>query len=100
MEKEIKKKLLQLDSLIDFLSWYERSQIHHYKEGDVITSKKVLTAIEWIKKMNWESPQTKYGQDRILYFYDPDSDHWFTDENYLKIYFEYKKDLIQLKYTK
>ncbi|AKK74468.1 hypothetical protein OK18_19250 [Chryseobacterium gallinarum] len=98
MEKEILKKVLQLDSLIGFLSWQERVQIHLYNDNDTITSKKVLAAFMWILKENWEPPEMNYGQDRLLYWYDPDSEIWFLDEDYLKIYQEYKEELTQLKY--
>lgn len=98
MDREVLIKVLQLDSLIGFLSWQERAEIHHYKESDTISSKKTLAAFVWIIKEKWESPDTKYGQDRILYFYDPDSDTWITDEYYLKLYPEYKEELTKLKY--
>jgi len=91
------KKVLQLDSLINFLSWQDRTQIHHSKDGDN-HSQKVLAAFIWIASKNWEPPQMKYGQDRLLYFFHPEYDCWFVDEDYLKLYPQYKNDLLQLKY--
>ncbi|RQO37924.1 hypothetical protein DBR39_13630 [Chryseobacterium sp. KBW03] len=97
MDKTTLKKVLQLDSLINFLDWQERAQIHHCNESAVIASKKVLIALEWIGKVNWESPQTKYGQDRLLYFFNSEYDCWFVDEDYLKLYPQYKNDLLKIK---
>jgi len=93
------KKVLQLDSLINFLSWQDRTEIHQYAKGGDITSNKIISALIWIASENWQPPEMRYEDDRLLYFYDPDSDLWLTDENYTEIYFEYKEDLQKLKYT-
>lgn len=99
MDISILKKVLQLDSLINFLQWEDRTLIHLYNEnGPIITSTRILAAFVWILKENWEAPKTRYGQDRILYFYDPDSETWLPDEDYLKLYSEYKEELTKLKY--
>lgn len=102
MDETILKKVLQLDSLLNFLQWDDRAQIHHYcflnKKVDPITSKKVLAAFVWIIKEKWEAPKRKYKDDRILYFYDPDSDTWLPDEDYLKLNSQYKEELTNLKY--
>lgn len=96
----ILKKVLQLDSLVNFLSWKERALIHQYKDGDFVMSQKVLTALEWILQTNWNAPEMRYEDDRILYFYNPDSNEWLSDENYLKLFCEYKEDLLKLKLSK
>ncbi|MEI7486819.1 MAG: hypothetical protein WCJ72_05325 [Chryseobacterium sp.] len=99
MKKEILKKVLQLDSLTGFLDWVDRAEIHLYRDNAKIASKRVLAAYEWIIKENWEAPQMKYGHDRVLYFYDPDSETWLPDEYYLKLYPQYKQELTKLKYV-
>lgn len=96
MKKEILIKILQLDSLVNILSWYERVCIHQ----NVLESSsliKINELYEWILKENWESPETKYGQDRILYFYDVDSDTWMQENYYLKLFIEYEPWIKQLK---
>lgn len=98
MEKELLKKILQLDSIIGFLNWIDRVTIHHYNGNEPELSPKVLAAYKWIVKENWESPQRKYGHDRVLYFYDHDSEQWLPDEYYLKLFPEYKQELTKLKY--
>jgi len=97
IDTTILKKVLQLDSLIGFLDWKDRVKIHHFKENETELSKKVLAAFVWIIRENWESPETKYGHDRVLHFYDPDSETWLPDEYYLKLHPEYKTELNRLR---
>ncbi|SIT25466.1 hypothetical protein SAMN05421786_1159 [Chryseobacterium ureilyticum] len=88
MDETILKRVLQLDSLIGFLSWQERTDIHKNHE---ISSSRIKLAYEWIIKENWKPPKMKYGQDRLLYFYDPINNHWLWDEDYLKVHPQYKE---------
>lgn len=95
MDTEILQNILKLDSLIGFLSWYDRAMIH---KGDSIVSKRIFEAYAWICREGWEPPEMKYGQDRLLYFFHPEYDCWFVDEDYLKLYPKYKEELTKLKY--
>lgn len=97
MDEAILKKVLQLDSLINFLTWQDRTEIHHSPN---ITSIKVKQAYNWIISTEWSAPKMKYGQDRLLYFFHPDYDCWFVDEDYFKLFPDFKNDLIQLKFSK
>ena len=88
MDDQILKKVLQLDSLIGFLTWQERTDIHRKND---ISSSKIKAAYEWVISEKWNAPPMKYGQDRLLYYYDPDKDTWMCDETYLKNYPQYKE---------
>lgn len=97
MKKDILKKVLQLDSLIGFLDWTDRAEIHLFKEKS--NSPRIVVAYEWILKETWEAPQMKYGQDRLLYYYDPYSEKKILAEYYLKLHPQYKVELTNLKYV-
>lgn len=96
MKIEILKKILQLDSLIGFLDWTDRVEIHQFKEKS--NSPRIVAAYEWILKENWEVPQMRYGQDRLLYYYDSNSEKKILAEYYLKNHPQYKQELTKLKY--
>lgn len=91
MDKEILKKILQIDSLTNVLDWRERVIIH-FLIRDMIdyTTSNIIKLYDWIIKENWGCPERNYGHDRILYFYDPDSNQWLTVDYYLKINSEYE----------
>ncbi|MBL7880377.1 MAG: hypothetical protein JNN23_11095 [Chryseobacterium gambrini] len=92
---EILLKILQLDSLCNFLSWYERVTVHQAirdisNAQPVEISEKIIKVYQWIDDNGWEPPKMKYGQDLFQCFYDPDSDQWLTNDYYSKIYPEYQ----------
>jgi hypothetical protein len=98
MDNTILFKILQLDSLVSFLDWTERVIIHTYINNKAEqTTPKILAAYLWIETNEWEAPQMEYKQDRLLYFFDLDSETWLTDEYYLKLFPEYKTELNKLK---
>lgn len=99
MDKNILRNILQLDSLVNVLSWYERIILHRLiSDQKAETSDKIIELYNWIITENWQSPERNYGQDRVLYFYDVDSETWLPDDHYLKINTQYKPFIYQLKY--
>lgn len=101
MEKEILIKVLQIDSLSNILSWYERVMIHlliSQKSDEV--SERIVRLYNFIIEENWECPKRNYDHDRVLYFFDPDSDTWLPDDYYLKINTHYNKELTLIKKIK
>ncbi len=97
MNNDILFKILQLDSLTNFLHWKDRIRIHLYMLGKIekITPK-VNDAYHWIVTYGWESPLMKYGQDYLQYFQEPDSDLWLPVEDYLDLYYEKYPGLLTL----
>lgn len=84
MKKEILTKVLQLDSIFEFLTWKERAYIHQYDRLK-IDSKKIITAYNLIIDINWQSPGMRYGQDRLLYYENPYKEfEWILIEEYKK----------------
>ncbi len=99
---DILLKILQLDSLCGFLSWYERVTVHMAirdinNEQPVEISDKIIKLYQWIDDNAWEPPKMKYGQDLFQYFYDPDSDLWLPNEHYFKVFSAFTPVLKQLK---
>lgn len=98
MDKEILFKILRLDTLVRVLSWKERVLIHLLMNNRLSgTTKKIKEVYDWIKKNNWKSPLTQYGQDRLEYFYDFDKERWLPVEEYLNHNQELKSELLKLK---
>lgn len=98
MNKQTLIKILQLDSLVNALSWYERIIIHQLlndKKADV--TQKIIDLFDWIIAVEWEAPNRQYQHDRVLYFFDENSLKWIPDELYLKINTQYKTFINQLK---
>lgn len=82
MKNNILKKILQLDSILHFLTWKDRIRIHLYMlERFQSTTPHILAAYSWVVKNNWEAPEMRYGQDRLLYFKSL-GDQWEPIENY------------------
>ena len=97
MSKTILIKILQLDSLVNVLSWYERIIIHQLlndKKADA--TQKIIDLFDWIIAVEWEAPNRQYQHDRVLYFFDEDSLKWIPDELYLKINKNYAPWINQL----
>lgn len=98
MNNDILLKILQLDSLIRFLTWGERVKIHLYMENkSTSTTSRIYDAYEWIEQENWEPPVMHYGEDRFQYFHDPELDIWVETENYLNYFPQYREELNELK---
>jgi hypothetical protein len=93
MKNETFKKVLQLDSLTNILSWCERIEIHQ----DKVQSPRIFAAYNWIEHNKWEVPSRNYEHSRVLCFLDERSGKWHPDEDYLKVYPEYKEELIKIK---
>ncbi|MEC3875967.1 hypothetical protein [Chryseobacterium salviniae] len=98
MNKNILIKILQLDSLVNVLTWYERVLIHQIlNDKETSATQKIIDLYSWIVEENWESPKREYQHDRVLHFYDPDAEMWVPDEYYLKINKTYAPWINQLK---
>lgn len=83
MDKTILFKVLQIDSLMPFLTWDDRIKIHLFltdKASDLSTA--IINTGEWIIKYGWEPPFMYYGHDRLLY-YEADGKQ-FPAEDYSK----------------
>lgn len=93
MNKETLIKALQLDSICNILSWYDRVLIHQNRDF----SRRIIALCKWIELHEWECPKREYGHDRVLYFFDPVSKWMIPDEHYFKRYPEYKEDLTAIK---
>ncbi|MCZ2084131.1 MAG: hypothetical protein LC112_07635 [Flavobacteriales bacterium] len=86
MNKELLMKVLQLDSIIEKLTWQERMMIHFFLQGkSEITTRTIDVLYAWVKSLNWEPPLMKIGQDRLKYCYDPNLELWFPVEEYRDI---------------
>lgn len=84
MKSESLFKVLQLDSLINILSWQERWQIHEYLKGKPqLPSKRAQQLHLFILQAHWVPPLTKFGQDRLLYFFW--KGEWHLAEHYIEI---------------
>lgn len=98
MNKQTLIKVLQLDSLVNVLSWYERVLIHQLLNDKVVLpTQKIVEMHSWIITQNWEAPNRQYQHDRVLYFFDEDSLKWIPDELYLKINKNYAPWINQMK---
>lgn len=77
-------KVLQLDSIINALTWHERVRIHLYiNDKAKMTTPTILHLYEWIEKNKWVPPELKYGQDRLLYYWSKND--WQPIEDLAKI---------------
>ena len=62
-------KVLQLDTIIRVLSWKERVRIHLYLQNrHKSTTPLILKLYDWINENQWEAPNIRYGQERLLYY--------------------------------
>lgn len=69
MDNKILLKVLQLDSLLHRLTWYDRARVHQFMAGSAEkVSQSVYKIYLWIKKTDWQPPNVRYGQDRLLYY--------------------------------
>lgn len=79
------RQALAFDSIYHSLSWEERIRIHLYiNRHKVELTPNILTLLELITSTDWEAPEMKYGQDRLLYCYDEDTERWMQVEKYAK----------------
>lgn len=83
-------KILQMDSIIEKLTWQERVILHLYIQGraDPITipfTKNIYSLYDWIDITNWNAPLMKIGQDRLKYCYESRLQLWFPVEEYRDI---------------
>lgn len=77
--------LLQLDSLYRFLTWGERMIIHaQMLEKTKRTTENIERFLLFVESEKWEAPEMRYGQDRLQYFYNDDSESWHLVEEYRK----------------
>ena len=84
MDKELLLKILQLDSIIEKLTWQERMKIHFCVQGqELLLKPTTLLIYDWVS--HWESPLMKIGQDRLKYCYDSSIKLWFPIEEYREI---------------
>lgn len=89
------KKVLELDSLLGYLDWYDRASTHLYFLGKINTpTNNVLLVYDWINKNEWISPEQKYTQERLKYWLNPYTKEWEPNElfksHYPKIDLELK----------
>ena len=84
MNNEILFRVLQLDSIFGLLDWSDRAYIHLWILGkNKITTPKILEAYEWIKTKDWQAPEMRYMDDRLLYF--KYGDEWLLISEYKKL---------------
>ena len=84
MNNEILFRVLQLDSIFGLLDWSDRAYIHLWiLEKSKITTPKILEAYEWIKTKDWQAPEMRYMDDRLLYF--KYGDEWLLISEYKKL---------------
>ncbi|SKB63442.1 hypothetical protein SAMN05660477_00388 [Soonwooa buanensis] len=74
---------LALDSIIGFLSWYERTSIHLFLNNKISPdelSENITELATIIMLHNITAPNMKYGHDRLLYY--EENNNWMPIENY------------------
>lgn len=98
MDKETLLKVLQLDSIIEKLTWQERMMIHFQLQNQTEMSTRTIELMcAWIKVYEWNAPLMKIGQDRLKYCYDPNLELWFPVEEYRDISPDIRKCLKQIE---
>ena len=84
MNNEILFKVLQLDSIFGLLDWRERTFIHMYINGkSKELTPNILDAYGFIQDHNWQAPEMRYMDDRLLYF--KYGDEWLLISEYKKL---------------
>ncbi|GGG47271.1 hypothetical protein [Epilithonimonas arachidiradicis] len=84
MKNEILFKVLQLDSIFGLLDWTERAFIHQYIIGKSKTlTEKILDAYGFIEDHDWDAPEMRYMDDRLLYF--KHNGEWLLIAEYKKL---------------
>ncbi|WP_018675512.1 hypothetical protein [Riemerella columbina] len=78
--------LLALDSLYNLLNVGERISLHRKGLGrPTILTEKVKFLLFWLDKMNWKAPNQRYGQDRLLYYWE-EKKGWVLADEYPKLH--------------
>lgn len=93
--RNIYQEILALDTIYNILSWHDRTILHRYNNGETYLtfSTKLELLYDYVSNNNWKTPYMKYGQDRLLYFYDEKSEQDHPIEDYKIIYTAITNDL-------
>jgi len=77
------KNLLSLDGITKFLTQGERIiAIKKMLEQPMELTEKMHKALEVIDHFQWQPPETVIKQDRLLYFFNKDTEKWQPIEQY------------------
>ena len=85
MNTETLHEILALDSLIGFLTWFDRAYLQLAKlgkQGELEPSDRILFLGNWMERTGFTVPRTKYGQERMLYFQNK-YDRWVLADQFL-----------------
>lgn len=84
--KYVLKNVLALDSIVGFLDFTERMQIHRFiNRGETDTNKlslRVRRAINSVKYHKWDAPEQKITSERTTVFYNTKAEKWQQIEKY------------------
>lgn len=87
--RNIYQETLALDTIYNVLSWHERTTLHQIMTGGIGEQELTENAsmlCEFVNNLNWKTPLMKYGQDRLLYFYDETTKKDRPIEDYIVLY--------------
>ncbi|MDV4024220.1 hypothetical protein CMT52_07705 [Elizabethkingia anophelis] len=78
---------LAFDSIYGVLSWYDRAVAHMYLYNKVekVTERAYKLTVA-VAQHKLKAPEMRYKEDKILYFYEENSETWQPVESYRQWY--------------
>ncbi|GAA5096784.1 hypothetical protein GCM10023210_31000 [Chryseobacterium ginsengisoli] len=103
-KRNIYQETLALDTIYNVLSWHDRTILHRVMTGEIGANElngKVSMLYEFVSITKWKTPLMKFGQDRLLYFYDEQKEKDRPIEEYKTVFPNITNDLknIQNEYS-